>query len=64
MKKVILAFAIVSVSLVACNNGEATTETPKVDSIVPKMDSVAAKVDSVAAKIDSVATKVDSVIKK
>lgn len=64
MKKVILAFAIMSVSFVACNNGGETKETPKTDSGTSKMDSAAKKVDTAIKKIDSLVKKVDSVIKK
>lgn len=58
MKKVILALAIVSVSFAACNNGEATSDAPAVDSTpVTEEPAAPAVVDSAAtATPDSAAT--------
>jgi uncharacterized lipoprotein YajG len=63
MKKVLFVFAIAA-AFAACNDS-ATTETPKVDSVVATMDSVVAKADStVTAVTDSAKVVVDSLAKK
>jgi hypothetical protein len=63
MKKAILAFAIVSVSFVACNNDDKTeTKTDSSTLVAPKVDTpvVAPKVDTATApKMDSTAPKME-----